>query len=44
MTYAFGWACNAYYKSGMVINLDDLSKIFDDLYKKHKSENEVLKV
>lgn len=44
MTFAFGWACNAYYKSGMVINLDDLSKIFDDLYKKHKSENEVQKV
>lgn len=44
MTFAFGWACNKYYQSGMEINLDDLSKMFDNLYKKHKAENEVQKV
>lgn len=39
MTYAFGWTCNEYYKSGMKIELGDLSSIFNDLYQKYKAAN-----
>lgn len=44
LTYGFGWACNAYYKSGMNIDLGDLGEIFQSFYEKYKnSESGVLK-
>lgn len=33
VTYAFGWACNSYYKSGMQMDLGDIGHIFDEKYK-----------
>ena len=39
ITYSFGWACNAYYKSGMGIEMDELGKIFDQYYNEYKSNN-----
>lgn len=44
LTYAFGWACNAYYKSGMTLDLAEVGKIFNEKYEMHKKEKEVAKV
>ncbi|OXB16269.1 GTPase [Flavobacterium reichenbachii] len=41
MTYAFGWACNAYYKSGMTIDLGVVGEIFEEKYKSHKEDKKV---
>jgi GTP-binding protein Era len=35
ITYGFGWACNAYYKSGMDIDLGDLGEIYSQSYKEY---------
>ncbi len=32
VTYGFGWACNAYYKSGMQINLGEIGHIYKKMY------------
>lgn len=40
ITYGFGWACNAYYKSGMTMDLGEVGEVFDSFsneYKKQKS-------
>lgn len=36
LTYGFGWACNAYYKSGMTIDLGEVGEIFKTKYEEHK--------
>ncbi|MGH4050008.1 MAG: GTPase [Clostridium sp.] len=47
VTFAFGWACNAYYKSGMQMDLGEMGQIFKDKYKEsyesfsRKSKSEV---
>ncbi|MFD2941964.1 GTPase [Flavobacterium notoginsengisoli] len=43
LTYAFGWASNAYYKSGMVLDLGEVGKIFKEKYEMYKRENEEAK-
>ena len=43
LTYAFGWACNAYYKSGMTLELGEVGKIFNEQYEMHKKEKETKK-
>lgn len=35
LTYGFGWACNAYYKSGMTMDLGDVGEIFKNSYDEH---------
>jgi GTPase len=35
ITYGFGWACNAYYKSGMEIDLGELGGIYQEQYKQY---------
>jgi len=42
MTYAFGWACSAYYKSGMAMDLGVVGEIFEEKYKSHKNNKEVV--
>jgi GTP-binding protein Era len=47
ITYGFGWACNAYYKSGMEMDLGELGEIYQEKYKqyyKQKKEKEVATV
>lgn len=39
ITYGFGWACNAYYKSGMTIELGNLGKIYKESYNNYYSIN-----
>ncbi|MFN8358626.1 MAG: GTPase [Candidatus Kapaibacterium sp.] len=39
MTYGFGWSCNAYYKSGMELDMKDFAAIFNDLVDKYKNQN-----
>lgn len=47
VTFAFGWVCNAYYKSGMQMDLGEIGQIFKDKYKEsyesfsRKSRSEV---
>lgn len=36
ITYGFGWACNAYYKSGMTMDLGKVGEIFKDKYTEYK--------
>lgn len=38
MTYGFGWACNAYYKSGMTMDLGDVGEIFENSYSEYKQK------
>lgn len=38
MTYAFGWACNAYYKSGMTLDLGDVADIFEESYEDYRQK------
>ena len=35
ITYGFGWACNAYYKSGMEMDLGELGGIYQEQYKQY---------
>lgn len=35
LTYAFGWASNAYYKSGMIMDLGDVGEVFKNSYDEH---------
>ncbi|MCL4216663.1 MAG: 50S ribosome-binding GTPase [Candidatus Hydrogenedentes bacterium] len=37
LTYAFGWACNAYYKSGMTMDLGEVSEVFKASYEEYKN-------
>lgn len=39
ITYGFGWACNAYYKSGMEIELGELGEIYKKKYKEYYEKN-----
>ena len=39
MTYGFGWACNAYYKSGMTMDLKEFGEIFNRMQKEHFQKN-----
>ena len=44
MTYGLGWAANAYYKSGMTIDLGETGEIYNTTYKeylKRERTNEV---
>ncbi len=38
VTYGFGHACKAYYKSGMTLDLDGVGDIFRDMAKQHQSQ------
>jgi GTP-binding protein Era len=35
ITYGFGWACNAYYKSGKTIDLESLGEIYKVMYQQY---------
>lgn len=35
ITYGFGWVCNAYYKSGMKMDLGELGEIYQEAYKQY---------
>jgi len=37
LTFGFGWACNAYYKSGMTIDMGEVGEIFKDAYDNYKT-------
>lgn len=39
ITYGFGWVCNAYYKSGMEIELGELGEIYKAKYKEYYERN-----
>lgn len=43
ITYAFGLACNAYYRSGMTLDLGEVESIFADGYRQYKESAEVKK-
>jgi GTP-binding protein Era len=36
ITFGFGWACNAYYKSGMIMDLGKVGEIFKEKYTEYK--------
>jgi len=40
LTFGFGWACNAYYKSGMTMDLGEVGEIFKQSYEAHSSKND----
>ena len=40
LTYGFGWACNAYYKSGMTMDLGEVGEIFKNSYDEHNKKKE----
>lgn len=40
LTYGFGWACNAYYKSGMTLDLGEVGDIFKASYEEHKKKED----
>ncbi|QOY34780.1 GTPase [Anaerobacillus isosaccharinicus] len=40
ITYGFGWTCNAYYKSGMNIDLGHLGEIYTQSYKEYFKNNQ----
>ena len=40
LTYGFGWACNAYYKSGMAMDLGDVGDIFKSSYEEYKNKTD----
>ena len=40
MTYGFGWACNAYYKSGMKMDLGEIGELFKQYYDEYKNKLE----
>lgn len=39
LTYGFGWASNAYYKSGMTMDLGEVGEIFSNSYSEYKQKN-----
>lgn len=39
LTYGFGWACNAYYKSGMTMDLDAVGEVFKTSYEEYKKKS-----
>ena len=41
LTYGFGWACNAYYKSGMTLHLNEIESIFNTFYDSYKKKKEL---
>jgi len=40
LTYGFGWACNAYYKSGMTIDFGEVGEIFKTSYEEYKKTSD----
>lgn len=38
MTYGLGWAANAYYKSGMSIDLGEVARVYENAYKRYTIE------
>jgi len=40
ITYGFGWACNAYYKSGMTMDLGKVAEIFNEKFKEYKKNKD----
>ncbi len=38
LTYGFGWACNAYYKSGMTMDLGDVGEVFKSSYEEYRNK------
>lgn len=40
LTFGFGWACNAYYKSGMTIDLGEIKDVFENSYNEYKKKSE----
>jgi GTP-binding protein Era len=38
MTWAFGVACNEYYKSGMTMDMGDLGELFNRAYEEHRAQ------
>ena len=43
LTYAFGWACNVYYKSGMTMDLGDVGLVFKNSYEEYKKKSDAKK-
>lgn len=44
ITYAFGWVCNVYYKSGMTINLEELGIVYKEMYENYfQKKKEIIK-
>jgi len=43
LTYGFGWACNAYYKSGMTMDLGEVGEIFRSSYDEYKKKSNDMK-
>lgn len=43
VTFAFGWACNTYYKSGMTVDLKELGVIYKQRYDEYFNENNKFK-
>lgn len=41
ITYGFGWACNAYYKSGMTMDLGKVGEIFKEKYTEYKKTKDI---
>lgn len=41
-TYGFGWACNAYYKSGMKMELEDVGIIYEAMFNEGKQKNKFI--
>jgi GTP-binding protein Era len=39
LTYGFGWACNAYYKSGMKMDLGEVGEVFESSYGEYKQKS-----
>jgi GTP-binding protein Era len=40
LTYGFGWACNAYYKSGMTMDLGEVGETFKKYYEEYKKKKD----
>lgn len=40
LTYGFGWACNAYYKSGMTMDLGAVGDVFKSKYEEYKKRSD----
>lgn len=38
ITYGFGRACNAYYKSGMTMDLGEVGEIYNEMFKQYKKK------
>ena len=39
ITYGFGWACNAYYKSGMNLDMGEFVEIYKEMFEQYKQKN-----